>query len=345
MISSEVQRTLVKSPPELWAELSDPAALARHLGELGEIRIVRTEPEKLVEWEAEGTTGTVQIKPSGWGTKVTLTVDRELPEQLGPAEEPGTPEETAAAIGGEAPQEAKQIEGGAAQEPIEADPPEAPEQLLAEPEQAIAEAEEPLADTAEALVEAEKPAADAEEPIEADDVYPSEPPFAEAEEPFEIPAESTIGLAAHWDPEEELEPRRGFLARLFGRRRRRPPEPEVDPMSPAPAVLPTAEEPLAIFETPAAPTGADAGPAQADDSEPVAEIEPQAEPAPAAAEPDAAAEDETASTPDRQEPDEAEPKDQPDLAAELRAAEEVKAVLTAVLDRLGAAHHRPFSRA
>ena len=47
MISSEVQRTLVKSPPELWAELSDPAALARHLGELGEIRITRTEPEKL----------------------------------------------------------------------------------------------------------------------------------------------------------------------------------------------------------------------------------------------------------------------------------------------------------
>ncbi len=63
MISSEVQRTLVKSPPELWAELSDPAALARHLGELGEIRITRTEPEKLVEWEAEGTRGTVAMKP------------------------------------------------------------------------------------------------------------------------------------------------------------------------------------------------------------------------------------------------------------------------------------------
>jgi len=44
MISSEVQRTLVKSPPELWAELSDPAALARHLGELGEIKIIRIEP-------------------------------------------------------------------------------------------------------------------------------------------------------------------------------------------------------------------------------------------------------------------------------------------------------------
>ena len=77
MISSEVQRTLVKSPPELWAELSDPTALARHLGELGEIRIVRTEPESTVEWAAENTTGTVSIKPSGWGTKVTLSVTRE----------------------------------------------------------------------------------------------------------------------------------------------------------------------------------------------------------------------------------------------------------------------------
>ena len=31
----EAKRTLVKSPPELWAEVSDVAALARHLGELG----------------------------------------------------------------------------------------------------------------------------------------------------------------------------------------------------------------------------------------------------------------------------------------------------------------------
>ena len=61
MISSEVQRTLVKSPPELWTELSDPEALARHLGELGEIKITRIEPEALVEWEAEDTTGTVAI--------------------------------------------------------------------------------------------------------------------------------------------------------------------------------------------------------------------------------------------------------------------------------------------
>jgi hypothetical protein len=32
------------------------------------------------------------------------------------------------------------------------------------------------------------------------------------------------------------------------------------------------------------------------------------------------------------------------LAAEETAAEEVRALLVAVLDRLGSAHHRPFSR-
>ena len=74
MVVAEAERTLVKSPPELWSELSDPAALARHLGELGEIRIVKTDPEQCVEWEAEDTHGKVQITPSGWGTKVSLSV-------------------------------------------------------------------------------------------------------------------------------------------------------------------------------------------------------------------------------------------------------------------------------
>jgi hypothetical protein len=86
MISSEVQRTLVKSPPELWAELSEPATLAHHLGELGEIRITRTEPEKTVEWEAADTTGKVTLVQSGWGTKVTLTVTRELAEPDAPVQ-------------------------------------------------------------------------------------------------------------------------------------------------------------------------------------------------------------------------------------------------------------------
>jgi hypothetical protein len=80
-VSAEVRRTLVKSPPELWAELSDPATLARHLGELGEIRIVRTEPDRAVDWEAatdDGTriSGRVEIEASGWGTRVTLSASR-----------------------------------------------------------------------------------------------------------------------------------------------------------------------------------------------------------------------------------------------------------------------------
>jgi hypothetical protein len=77
----EAKRTLVKSPPELWAELSDMAALARHLGEFGEIRITRTEPESVVEWEGDLASGSVRLEPSGWGTKVTLTA---LPVMVDP---------------------------------------------------------------------------------------------------------------------------------------------------------------------------------------------------------------------------------------------------------------------
>jgi hypothetical protein len=66
-------RTLVKSPPELWAELSEVDGLARHLGEFGEIKIRRLEPERAISWEAERASGTVEIEASGWGTKVVLT--------------------------------------------------------------------------------------------------------------------------------------------------------------------------------------------------------------------------------------------------------------------------------
>src|SRR3954468_15536303 len=71
----EATRTRVKSPPELWAEVSDVAALTRHLGEFGEIRITRTEPESVVEWEGDRASGTVRLEPAGWGARVTLTVE------------------------------------------------------------------------------------------------------------------------------------------------------------------------------------------------------------------------------------------------------------------------------
>ena len=71
----EAKRTLVKSPPELWAEVSDPGALARHIWEFGEIRITRTQPESIVELEGEKASGCVRLEPSGWGTRVTLTAE------------------------------------------------------------------------------------------------------------------------------------------------------------------------------------------------------------------------------------------------------------------------------
>ena len=203
------KRTLVKSPPELWNELSEVERLARHLGAFGEIKITKVEPEHTVAWEGEGASGTVSIEPSGWGTKVTLTAQVE-----------------------EAPAETAEE---AADRP---DPPET--------------------------------AATREEP----EAEPEPEPEAEPEP----------------EPEPEVPLKRGFFARLFGRRTPPPPVPE------------NAEP---------APVAEEAEP----DPEPVAE--------PVAEHPEPAAE-------------QAEPP-----ASDAR---DVQAILDDVLDALGSAHHRPFSR-
>jgi hypothetical protein len=91
MISFEVQRTLVKSPPELWAELSDPTALSRHLQLPGEVRVTRVEPERTLEWEAQDASGKVELAPSGWGTKVRLSLTREAPEASSSETSPSEP--------------------------------------------------------------------------------------------------------------------------------------------------------------------------------------------------------------------------------------------------------------
>jgi hypothetical protein len=93
------KRTLVKSPPELWEELSEVERLAKHLGAFGEIKITRLEPEHEVAWEGEHASGTVSIEPSGWGTKVILTAELEAngdPPEASEARAPaaaGTPNE------------------------------------------------------------------------------------------------------------------------------------------------------------------------------------------------------------------------------------------------------------
>jgi hypothetical protein len=237
MRSLQASRTLVKSPPELWAELSDLGALARHLGEFGEIRITKVDPESRVEWEADRASGTVRLEPSGWGTRVVLTVD--------------TPEPAA-------------------------DP--------------VPEVEEPVAapEAAPPVAEAEPVAAEAE---------PEAEPAAEADAPEPVAVEPAPTPVAEATP-----PKRGFWARLFGRRTPEPP-------APAPEPEPVVEEPVAV--------------------------EPEPEPEPERETPFGTIEWEIPEPPVAEEP---EPEPEP------LAPEEAHAVLNGVLDTLGAAHHRPFSR-
>lgn len=75
MSAHSAERRLVKSSPELWAEVSDQESLGRRLHAFGEIRITGTDPETTVAWEGDEISGTVAIASAGWGTKVTLTVE------------------------------------------------------------------------------------------------------------------------------------------------------------------------------------------------------------------------------------------------------------------------------
>ena len=85
----ESQRTLVKSIPELWAELSETALLGRMLAEpFGEIRITRRNPESTLEWEGEQAAGSIELLPSGFGTRVRLTAWIVEPEPPSPPQPP-----------------------------------------------------------------------------------------------------------------------------------------------------------------------------------------------------------------------------------------------------------------
>ena len=137
--------------------------------------------------------------------------------------------------------------------------------------------------------------------------------------------------AGETETESQPVPRRGFFARLFGRRRAAPEQtPTVTTEAkPAPEA---SDEPAQILESAREPGQPDAFAAVTEALEPAAfaEAHPFAVVAPVAKPTldDISAELMAAES----------------IAAEDVSAEEVTAVLTAVLDRLGAAHHRPFSR-
>src|SRR3954451_10594345 len=69
----EVSRTLVKSPPELWAELGaeclEPA--------LGAVSVAATVPQSEMTIARNGGHATAVLEAAGWGTKVTLTAETE----------------------------------------------------------------------------------------------------------------------------------------------------------------------------------------------------------------------------------------------------------------------------
>ena len=69
MNEHSVSRTLVKSPPELWAELSDLASLAAISASSARSRITRLEPEPTVAWEGEPPAARWRSSPPGGGRR------------------------------------------------------------------------------------------------------------------------------------------------------------------------------------------------------------------------------------------------------------------------------------
>jgi uncharacterized protein YndB with AHSA1/START domain len=65
--SIELERTVVKSPPELWDEIASEDCLNRWLGE---VRVSASEPPHRIEWDAEGSHGVIELEASGWGTRI-----------------------------------------------------------------------------------------------------------------------------------------------------------------------------------------------------------------------------------------------------------------------------------
>jgi hypothetical protein len=81
----QAQRTLVKSVPELWAQLTDAEQLGALLdAAFGEIAITRVEPESRIEWAGARASGSVEIEPSVFGARVSLVAEL-APVDLPPA--------------------------------------------------------------------------------------------------------------------------------------------------------------------------------------------------------------------------------------------------------------------
>jgi hypothetical protein len=76
MASVALERTLVKSPPELWDELASEASLSRWLGT---VRVRAKEPPRRLEWDSDVAQGVIELEASGWGTRIRAEADASGP--------------------------------------------------------------------------------------------------------------------------------------------------------------------------------------------------------------------------------------------------------------------------
>jgi hypothetical protein len=301
------KRTLVKSPPELWSELSEVERLARHLGAFGEIKITKLEPEHTVAWEGEGASGTVSIEPSGWGTRVTLTA---------------------------------QLEGGVAQEE-DVTPPDsatletaAGKENVTPPESATLEtaAGEELEDEAAVAAPVAEPAVDEPAVVEAPAVEAPAPKPVEPIEPIAARPRRKRGFLAWLFRQRTSDQVAAPPVPARSEPVAEAPVVEVPPVAERPPVLeepPVTEQPHVAQEAPAAEEAPVAEERQVADETGLAEVAPlvdepvgvEAGVSPGGSATEEAAADEAPLDPER-----------------------AQAVLDGALDALGSAHHRPFSR-
>jgi len=83
MAPIEVERTLVKSPPELWEEIATEDALGRWLGD---VRVEAADPPGRIEWTRPDAAGVIELEASGWGTRVRVVAKaRGVPWERGQA--------------------------------------------------------------------------------------------------------------------------------------------------------------------------------------------------------------------------------------------------------------------
>jgi hypothetical protein len=72
MPAISVERTLVKSPPELWEALVGADALGRRLGDA---ELHASDPPRRLEWQSEVARGVIELDAAGWGTRVRAMAD------------------------------------------------------------------------------------------------------------------------------------------------------------------------------------------------------------------------------------------------------------------------------